>query len=100
MTSFHRWKTKVWIVTEEPLTTPHNTTPLYVEEVHMLDRLGNEEGGNFLEDHSTIIPLFEIDAISAVGTSPDEDITDDSLPHDEPDATTIAELRHARDTSE
>ena len=42
---------------------PHNNTPLYVEGVHMLDRLADEEVDDFLEDHPTIIPLFEIDTI-------------------------------------
>ena len=36
MISFHRGKTKVRIITEERLPTPHNTTPLYAEGVHML----------------------------------------------------------------
>ena len=58
------------------------------------------EVDDFLEDHPTIIPLFEIDAISTVGTPPDKDVTEDALPQDEPDSTTIAELRHTRDTFE
>ena len=73
--SFCRGKTKVRIITEESLTTPHNTTPLYAEGVHMLDGLADEEVDDFLEDHPTIIPLFEIDAISAVGTPLDEEVT-------------------------
>ena len=96
MISFRRGKNKVRIITEERAPTPLNTSPLYVEGVHMLD----EEVDDFLEDHPTIIPLFEIDAISAVGTPPDEDLTEDSLPQDEPDSTTIVELRHARDAFE
>ena len=100
MISFHRGKTKVRIITEERLPTPHNTTPLYAEGVHMLDGLTDEEVDDFLEDHPTIIPLFEIDVISAIGSPPTEDVTEDSLPQDEPDPTTIAELRHARDTFE
>ena len=55
---------------------------------------------DFLEDHPTIIPLFEIDVISTVDTPLAEEVTDDSLPQDEPDSTTIAELFHARDTFE
>ena len=46
----------------------------------------------FLEEHPTIIPLFEIDAISAVDTPLDEEVTEDALPQDELDSTTIAEL--------
>ena len=100
MISFLRGKTKVWIITEECLPTPQNTTPLYAKGVHMLDELGEEEVHDFLEDHLRIIPLFEIDVISAIGSPPAEDVTKDSLPHDKPDPTTIAELRHARDAFE
>ena len=63
----------------------------------MLDRLAEEEMDHFLEEHPTIIPLFEIDVISAIGSPSVEDVTEDSFPQDEPDPTTIAELRHARD---
>ena len=66
----------------------------------MLNGLADEEVDDFLEDHPTIISLFEIDAISAVSTPPDEDVTKDSLPRDDPDSTTIAELRHAWDAFE
>ena len=100
MISFRRGKTKVRIITEDRLTTPHNTTPLYAEGVHMLDGLADEEVDDFLEDHPTIIPLFEIDAISAVGTPLEEEVTEDTLPQDEPDSTTIAELQNARDAFE
>ena len=62
--------------------------------------LVEEEVDHFLEEYPTIIPLFEIDVISAIGSSPAEDVTEDSLAQDEPDPTTIAELRHARDTFE
>ena len=98
--SFRRGNTKAWIITEECLSTPQNTTPLYAEGVHMLDRLTEEEVDHFLEEHPTIIPLFEIDFISAIGSPPAEDVTEESLPHDEPDPTTIAELRHTRDAFE
>ena len=80
------------MITEERVTTPHNTSPLYTEGVHMLNGLADEEMDDFLEDHPTIIPLFEIDAISAVGTPLDEEVTGDTLSQDEPDPTTIAEL--------
>ena len=48
MISFPRGKTKVRILIEEHLTTPHNTMPLYVEGVHMLDGLADEEVDDFL----------------------------------------------------
>ena len=85
-------------MTEERLTTPHNTMPLYAKGVHMLDGLADDDADDFLEDHPTIIPLLEIDAISAVNTPLEEEVTEDTLPQDEPDPSTIAELRHARDT--
>ena len=66
----------------------------------MLDGLANEEVDDFLEDHPTIIPLFEIDAIPTIGTPVDEEVTEETLPQDESDPTTIAELRHARDAFE
>ena len=75
MISFRRGKTKVCIITEERLPTTHNNTPLYTEGIHMLDGLADEEVDEFLEDHPTIIPLFEIDAISAIGSPPAEDVT-------------------------
>ena len=73
---------------------------LYAEGVHMLDGLADKEVDDFLEGHPTIIPLFEIDAISAVSTPLDEEVTEETLPQDEPDSTTIAELRHTRDAFE
>ena len=66
MISFYQGKTKVRIITEERLTTPHNTMPLYAEGVHMLDGIADKKVDDFLEDHPTIIRLFEIDTVSAV----------------------------------
>ena len=66
----------------------------------MLDGLAEEEMDHFLEEHPTTIPLFRIDVISGIGSTPAKDVTADSPPQDEPDPTTIAELRHARDTFE
>ena len=66
----------------------------------MLDGLVEEEVDDFLKDPPAIIPLFEIDTILAIGSPPDEDVMEDSLPQDKLDATTIAELRHARDAFE
>ena len=63
MISFRCGKTKVRIVTEESLKTPHNTTAFYVEGVHMLNGLAEEEVDDFVEDYPTMTPLFEIDAI-------------------------------------
>ena len=47
-----RWgKTMVRVITEEQIHNPKDTTPLYVEGVHMLDGLAEEEVDYFLEDH-------------------------------------------------
>ena len=50
---------KVWLITQEHISTPQNTTPLYVEGVHMLDGLAEEEVDHFQEEHPNIVPLFE-----------------------------------------
>ena len=66
----------------------------------MLDGLADDEVDDFLDDHPTIIPLFEINAIPTVEPPEGEEVTEETLPQDEPDPTTIAELRHARDAFE
>ena len=100
MISFRQGKTKVRLIIEECLPTPQNTTPLYTEGMHMLDGLADEEVDHFLEEHPTIIPLFEIDVISAIGSPVAETVTEESLPQVEPYPTIIADLRHARDAFE
>ena len=67
MISFRRGKTKVRLIKEERISTPQNTTPLYVEGVHMLDGLADEDVDHFLKEHPTIVPLFKIDVITVVG---------------------------------
>ena len=67
MISFRQGKTKARPITEERISTPQNTTPLYAEGVHMLDGLADEEVDHFLEEHPTIVPLFKIDVITVVG---------------------------------
>ena len=42
-------------------------TPLYKEEVHMLEGLDDEELENYMEENPWIVPLFEIYVIEAVG---------------------------------
>ena len=41
-------------------------TPLYAEEVHMLDGLADEEVDHYLEENPKLIPLIEIDGIEVV----------------------------------
>ena len=66
----------------------------------MLDGLADDEEDDFLHDHPTIIPLFEINTIPTVEPPTREEVTEETLPQDEPDPTTVAELRHARDAFE
>ena len=66
----------------------------------MLDGLADDEVDDFLDDHPTIIPLFEINAIPTVESPEGEEVTEETLPQNDPDPTTIAELRHARDAFE
>ena len=47
-------------------SSPPNNNPLYVEGAHMLDGLADEDMNSFLDEHPTIIPLFEIDVLSVV----------------------------------
>ena len=100
MISFRRGKTKVRVITEERVPVALDTSPLYAEGVHMLDGLADEEVEDFLEDHPTIVPLFEINAMSPIEQTHETGVTEDAPPQDEPDPTTVAELRQARDAFE
>ena len=100
MISFRRGKTKVRVITEERVPVALNTSPLYAEGVHMLDGLADEEVEDFLEDHPTIVPLFEINAMSPIEQTQETGVTEDAPPQDEPDPTKVAELRQARDAFE
>ena len=46
---------------EENATIPKDISPLYVEEIHMLEGLEDEELERYLDENSRIVPLFEID---------------------------------------
>ena len=66
----------------------------------MLDGLADDEVDDFLDDHPTIIILLEINAIPTVEPPEGEEVTEETLPQDELDPTTVAELRHAREAFE
>ena len=102
MISFRRGKTKVRVMTEERVPVALHTAPLYAEGVHMLDGLADDEVEDFLGDHPTIVPLFEINAMSPTEHAPEAGVTEEEevSPQDEPDSTTVAELRQARDAFE
>ena len=74
MILFRRGKTKVRLITEERISMPQNTTPLYAEGMHMLDGLAEEK----------VV----------------EAITEEVLTQAEPYPTTIVELHHARNAFE
>mgnify|MGYP000317721734 CR=1 FL=1 len=79
MISFRGGKTKARLITEEHISTPQNTTPLYSEGVHILDGLADEEVDHFLEEHPTITPLFKIDVMPAIGSPNVEVATEEAL---------------------
>mgnify|MGYP000187975492 FL=1 len=64
----------------------------------MLDGLTDEEVDHFLEEHSTIVPLFEINVLTVVRPYVSEPATEENEVHQEPDPTSIEKLRHARNT--
>ena len=41
-------------------------TPIYAEDINMLEGVDDTELEAYLEEHPRIIPLFEIDVIEAV----------------------------------
>ena len=66
MISFRRGKTKICVALEECLATLKDATPLYVEGVHMLDGLVDDKVDRYLDDHSKVIPLFDINIVEVV----------------------------------
>ena len=66
MISLRHGKTKVHVVAEERIYTSQDTTSLYVEAVHMLDGLVDEEVDHFLEEHPTIVSLFDIHVVTTL----------------------------------
>ena len=95
MISFRRGKAKVRIITEARTSTPSNNNPLYEGGVHMLDGLANDKINTFLDEHPTIVPLFEIDVLSAIEPYLANTINHEA-PH-EPDQDSVKELQQARD---
>ena len=76
---------------------PPDTSPLYVKGVHMLDGLTDEEMDHFLEEHPTIVPLFETDVLTAIEPYISEPAPKENEDPHEPDPQSIEELRHAHD---
>ena len=67
MISFRRGRTKIRVPTQERTITTKEMTPLYVEEIHMLEGLADEKVDSYLEENPRIVPLFEINVTEVVG---------------------------------
>ena len=73
-------------------------TPLYAEEIHMLEGLEDEELEKYLGENPQIVPLFEIDAIEKTetyttpATAAEQDYEDN-----EPNDEAIIELHRVHD---
>ena len=89
--SFRRGRTKVRVPTEEAAAQPKDMTPLYVEDINMLEGVDDKELEAYLEEHPRIIPLFKIDVIEVAA----DYATHNSVKVDayEPDLASIIELR-------
>ena len=94
MISFRHGKTKVRVITEERIYIPQDITLLYAEGVHMLEGLANKEVDHFLEEHPTIVPLFEIDVLTTITPYVSEATNEEKDIHREPDPKSIEELWH------
>jgi hypothetical protein len=59
--TFRHGGRKVRIHTTKGRTPDKATTPVYVESFNMLEGLTEEEADTFLQENSTLVPLYEID---------------------------------------
>ena len=59
--NFRRGRAKVRVPMEESTTIRKEISPLYAEEIHMLEGLEDEELERYLDENPRIVPLFEID---------------------------------------
>ena len=64
--SFRRGHNKVLVPTQEMAAQSKGITPLYAEDINMLKGVDDIEVEAYLDDHSRIVPLFEIDIIETV----------------------------------
>ena len=96
--SFRRGRTKVRVPMEENATIPKDISPLYAEEIHMLEGLEDEELERYLDENPRIVPLFEIDVR---GTADSYASPMGSTGHDdEPGEEALAELQRAQEAFE
>ena len=86
---------KVRVLIEELAAQPKYVTPLYVEDINMLEGMDDAELEAYLEEHPRIIPLFEIDVIE---TAADYGTHTTGLEEAyESDPTSIIELSRAQE---
>ena len=91
--SFRRGRNKVRVPTEEMTAQPKGMTPLYAEDINMLEGVDDTELEAYLDEHPRIIPLFEIDVIETAA-----DYATPTTLHEEayePDLESILELNQA-----
>ena len=83
---------------EENKTLTKDVSPLYAEEIHMLEGLEDEELERYLEENPWIVPLFEIDVR---GTADSYVVPNASMgQEDELGENTLAELQQAQEAFE
>ena len=93
--SFRRGRSKVRVPMEESRTVAKDVSPLYAEEIHMLEGLDDEELEQYLEENPRIVPLFEIDVR---GTAESYTIPNTSPGHEEElGENALAELQRAQE---
>ena len=94
--SFRRGHNKVRVPTEEMAAQPKGMTPLYAEDINMLEGVHDAELEAYLDDHLRIVPLFEIDIIETIADyAPPTTLQEEAH---EPELESIMELSRARAT--
>ena len=96
--NFRRGRTKVRVPTEEAVAQLKNMTPLYAEDINMLEGVDDKELEAYLEEHPRIIPLFEIDVIEVAADYATRNSVNEAAY--EPDPTSImnytGHVRHSK----
>ena len=92
--SFRRGRNKIRVPTQEMAAQPTGITPLYAEDINMLEGVDDAELEAYLDDHPRIVPLFEIDIMeTAADYAPNNTLQEEAY---EPDPESLLELSRAR----
>ena len=83
---------------EESAPAPKEISPLYAEEIHMLEWLEDEELERYLNENPRIVPLFEID-VGETTQSYASPVETTAYGH-KPSEDAIAELERAQEAFE